>query len=993
MNRTSLVLILVVCLRFLNACGSGNTTPPPLTVTQLSINAPSPAIVGVPFQVTVTALGASGQTVTSYTGTVHFTSTDSQAVLPADSQLGKGTKTFSVTLKTAGGQSISVTDTVSASITGTSNSVSVIDPNVTHFSVVAPATATIGTAFTVTVSALDSANSLVTTYAGTVQFTSTDGQAVLPTNSTLINGSSSFTVSLKTMGGQQITAADTATASITGTSSPIVVAALRAESPVPFVNQPVSPDATVPGTAAFPLTVNGTGFVPTSVVNWNGKPRTTTFVNKSQLNMAIEASDLASSGTAAITVTNPAPGGGASNEVFFVSTLSATSVTLGLSDFAADSLPSSVAVGDFNGDGKLDLAVTNQGAGSLSGNVSVLLGKGDGTFQAPVNYAADQSPVAVAVGDFNGDGKLDLAVVNTDSNNISVLLGNGDGTFQAASNFGTQMSPRRLAVADFNADGKLDIVVTNMASNTVSVLLGNGEGTFQSALDFPVGNLPQAVAVGDFNGDGKLDLVVPVSGNNNGSVNVLLGNGDGTFQAAINNAGVMSPVGVTVGDFNGDGKLDLAVADNSNSARIFLGNGDGTFRSAVTYDVGIAPISIALGDFNGDGKPDLVAFSLSNGSVSILLGNGDGTFQSPATFSSNAQQSESAVAVGDFNGDGRLDVAVADFYGPGVSVLLQTTTVTLSPLSVSFNNQVVGSASAAQTLTLTNTGDLTLDIAGISITGTNAGDFHETNTCPSSLAGGASCNITVTFSPTQEGPLSAAVSVADNSAGSPQTAALTGIGLASGANVSFSPATLAFPGQLLNTTSSSMPVTLTNYGTIPVNISNIAVSASFAESQSCPASLAPLANCIINITFTPTAAGNVTGTLTVTDDASGSPQNITLTGIGAMPTTATLVPNTMGFSCTPPHLLVGGCTPPRYATLTNTGSSTLYFHGATVSNPVFSVTSKCPGQIEPGQSCTLQVSFGAPISRNKMTYTGTLVVNDTASDAQQIALTGTTSPY
>ena len=293
-----------------------------------------------------------------------------------------------------------------------------------------------------------------------------------------------------------------------------------------------------------------------------------------------------------------------------------------------------------------------------------------------------------------------------------------------------------------------------------------------------------------------------------------------------------------------------------------------------------------------------------------------------------------------------------------------------------------------------NTGDLTLDIASISVTGTNASDFGETNTCPASLAGGANCIINVTFSPTQEGPLSASVSVNDNSAGSPQSAALNGIGLASGANVSLSPNSLTFPGQLLNTTSASMPVTLSNFGTVAVNLSSIAASANFAEAQSCPANLAPLANCTINVTFTPTAAGNLMGTLTVTDDAPGSPQTIALSGIGAMPTTATLAPNSMEFFCSPLHGEIGGCTPPQHATLTNTGNATLYFYGVTLMSATgyFSTTNNCPTQLEPGQSCIITVSFGAPISRNKTTYSATLVVNDTASNPQQIALTGTASP-
>jgi hypothetical protein len=176
--------------------------------------------------------------------------------------------------------------------------------------------------------------------------------------------------------------------------------------------------------------------------------------------------------------------------------------------------PASVAVGDFNGDGKLDLAVAN----SASNNVSVLLGNGDGTFQAAVNYAVGTNPASVAVGDLNGDGKLDLAVANIGSNNVSVLLGNGDGTFKAAVNYAVGSSPYSVAVGDFNGDGKLDLAVANPGSNNVSVLLGNGDGTFQTAVNYAVGSYPYSVAVGDFDGDGRMDLAVANHGSNNVSI-------------------------------------------------------------------------------------------------------------------------------------------------------------------------------------------------------------------------------------------------------------------------------------------------------------------------------------------------------------------------------------------------------------------------------------------------------------------------------------------
>jgi len=338
-------------------------------------------------------------------------------------------------------------------------------------------------------------------------------------------------------------------------------------------------------------------------------------------------------------------------------------------NYGAGSEPFCVAVGDFNGDGKPDLAVANYNNGS-AGTVSVLPGKGDGTFRAAVTYAAGGWARSVAVGDFNGDGKPDLAVAH--DYGVSVLLGNGDGTFQAAANYAWGSIPYSVAVGDFNGDGKADLAVANFY-DTVSVLLGNGDGTFQAAVNYSAGSGPYSVAVGDFNGDGKPDLAV--ANNNNGSAgtaSVLLGNGDGTFQAAVNYSAGSGPYSVAVGDFNGDGKPDLAVANNgggSNSnVSVLLGNGDGSFQAAVTHPAGNALISVAVGDFNGDGNTDLVvANGTSNpGTVSVLLGNGDGSFQPAVKYA--ASNGPRSVAVGDFNGDGRADLAVADVDG-SVSVL------------------------------------------------------------------------------------------------------------------------------------------------------------------------------------------------------------------------------------------------------------------------------------------------------------------------------------
>jgi len=364
----------------------------------------------------------------------------------------------------------------------------------------------------------------------------------------------------------------------------------------------------------------------------------------------------------------------------------------------------SVAVADVNGDGKLDLIVANE-CDNRSGCVnivSVLLGNGDGTFQTAVphstgGWGGGNNAAAVAVADVNGDGKPDLLVANLcasygkcpNGGSVSVLLGNGDGTFQTAVPYSSGgVDATSVAVADVNGDGKLDLLVGNLSliasdvHGVVAVLLGKGDGTFQTAVTYASGGIyAMSVAVADVNMDGKPDLLVANLGENDsqrfGSVSVLLGNGDGTFQTAVAyRSGGDEATHVAVADVNGDGKLDLIVPNqlacgtcpsSNGSVGVLLGNGDGTFQTAVPYssggnDEGMVLGSLAVADLNGDGKPDIVMVNQGNGnegSVGVLLGNGDGTFQTAAIYGSGGYYATS-VAVGDVNGDRKPDIVVSN---------------------------------------------------------------------------------------------------------------------------------------------------------------------------------------------------------------------------------------------------------------------------------------------------------------------------------------------
>jgi chitobiase/beta-hexosaminidase-like protein/VCBS repeat protein/FG-GAP repeat protein len=332
-------------------------------------------------------------------------------------------------------------------------------------------------------------------------------------------------------------------------------------------------------------------------------------------------------------------------------------------DFAVGAGPYSVAVGDFDGDGRLDLAVANNDAGT----VSVLLGNGDGTFGPARDFAAGTNPRSVVAGDFNHDGVQDLVVADYGANAVSVLLGNGDGTFRAPASVAVGTNPFAVSVGDLNGDGVPDVAVANFGSNSVSILLGIGDGTFQPARNTVVGSGPQSVAIGDLNRDGRPDLVVANS--TSGSVSVLLGNGDGTFRPSLTFAAGSGPTSVAIAEIDGDGFPDLAVSDYAdNAVSVLLGNGDGSFRAARAFGTGSVPQSVVVGDFNGDGVPDLAVANLRSNTASVLFGNGDGTVDvAPAAGAGN---SPASVAVGDFNGDGMADLAVANYGSSTVSVLL-----------------------------------------------------------------------------------------------------------------------------------------------------------------------------------------------------------------------------------------------------------------------------------------------------------------------------------
>jgi len=693
--------------------------------------------------------------------------------------------------------------------------------------------------------------------------------------------------------------------------------------------------------------------------------------------------------------------------------------------YNSPSVFATMIVGKFNADTKPDAVFFSADVNDSNATLQFAAGNGDGTFAAPVAIDSKLiTPEYIIAADFNGDGKLDLVVADSGTPNsdfdflnpiIKVYIGNGDGTFKTPMVFALDVNQYG------SVDGELGLAVAD--------LRGNGH--------------PDIVAGGDEQTGPDTDELDP----DEGFYQVFLGNGDGTFQKqTVVTPGLGLNGQIVSADINRDGKVDLLVSLDTDLI-LFEGNGDGTFGSPSLIQVPGEPFEITMADLNGDGFPDIVTIGggispALNVPAVPLLGT---TVDTSTALTSSASQAAPGASltftatvtpasgtkaptgtVGFF--DGSTELGTGTVNGSGVATYTTTTlalgahsivatyngdanftisssatltitisntavpTTTLSPTSLTFSSQGLNTQSTAQSITLSDTNATALTISGISFTGANAGDFAQTNTCGSGIPGNTSCAISVTFKPAASGARSATLSIADNATGNPQTVTLTGTGAAATMTITVAPTTLTFASQTVNTTSTAQTATITNTGSAAVTISSIAPTGTnagdFSVSNTCNGSVAVSSMCTVSVTFKPTASGARSAAVTITDNATGSPQTITLTGTGAAAgtPTASLSPTSLTFA----SQALNTASTAQNITLTNSSSTALTINGITFAGTNasdFSETDTCGKGIGATTTCTISVVFKPAASGAR---SASLSVADNATGSPQtVTLAGT----
>jgi Abnormal spindle-like microcephaly-assoc'd, ASPM-SPD-2-Hydin/FG-GAP-like repeat len=651
---------------------------------------------------------------------------------------------------------------------------------------------------------------------------------------------------------------------------------------------------------------------------------------------------------------------------------------------------SAYAAADINGDGKLDLVTIAANASYTSANstVMVFFGNGDGTFQAGISSPTQQyeSTGVMALAPFFSDGNFGLCYAATSDHghdrDMVSMNSNGDGTFSLGYGGFTNVGVIQMAVADVNGDGNLDLLFSNDAGEIYEAL-GNGDGTPCGGSLTNAAGAGQGFALGDFRGVGRIDIV--------GFDRIALGNGDGTFNEPVYN----SEIGVLpiVGDFNGDGKPDLFNYYSTGDPPALYN------YTIVTAPTATVPASLAFSSFPvGTASPTKNLTLENKGSAplywySITVAGTDSkdftaTNNCPNPLEMAASCTISVVFKPTAEGARAADVVFHDNAYSGVEEVALSGTgvgpVVSLTSSLGFGNQTVGIASAPQTVTLTNTGNAAMTITSVGTATVDNGTVSQSKTCGATLAAGASCTISLTWTPGTAGAMTGSIKVTDNAPGSPQVAALSGTGVLP--NAALLPSSLSFPSQVVYTTSAAKTITLTNAGLGELVISKVAVTGPFTQTNACGKTVAAGGTCTFSVKFTPTGYGTQTGTLTVTDNAPSSPQHVALTGIGQA---IRLTPTSLTFGNQPK----GSSSPGMSVTVANQGATAVTLKSISLTGADatdFSQTHTCGASLASGARCTVSVVF-KPTTTGKLTATLAIADNGGGSP-QTVALSGTGTP-
>jgi uncharacterized repeat protein (TIGR01451 family) len=825
--------------------------------THFAVVASATATAGTAFNFTVTALDALNNTATGYNGTVQFTSSDATAVLPANSTLTNGTGTLAATLKTTGPQTITATDTVTASIAGSTGAITVSAGAATHFAVVAQATATAGTAINFTVTAQDQFNNTATGYTGAAHFTSTDSQAVLPANSTLTNGTGTFPATLGTPGSQTITATDTVNAKIAGTSNVITVSAglpvvtLSAAS-LSFASQPVG---TPSATQGVTLT-NSSSTLPLAALSMVAGGDFTQTNNCGTSLAALSSCSIlvtftptvASTRTGAITISDNGVGSPQSVSLTGIG-INAPAITL----LPGSLVFSSQLVGVSSP--PLTISMSNSGNATLNIASIAITGSNAGDFSQTSTCGQTLAPsiscvISVVFKPTSG-GQRTAGVAITSDARGSVPVVTLSGTGLSA---GLELSSA-LLVFDNQTIGSTSapqtVILSNGGATAVAITSVTASGDFAQT-----NNCGNSVAASS-NCAIRVTFTPTATATRTGSISIVTGGSSTPLTVNLTGAGVvvtlsLAPASLT---FN-----DQKVGTSSQAQSVALTN---------TGGAGLTINSIVpSGDFL---EADSCGTSLAAGagcSINVtFLPTATGTRTGTITVTSNAQGSPHTIKLTG-NGISR---------GPAVGLTCTSGGPAASACTgLTFAAQAVGTTSGAQAVALTNVGNDTLNITSIAA----SGDFTASNSCGVTLAASASCAISVTFTPTTTGTRSGSLVIKDNTGDSPQSISLTGTGTPSGPAASISATALPFGSQMVGTTSNTQLVTVTNPGNATLTFLSIRASGDFSETDTCANGVAPNASCTLSVSFTPTAAGPRAGAITISDNAPGSPQSVTLSGQG-----------------------------------------------------------------------------------------------------------------